>query len=394
MKINLEKYSKLKIYKSAREDCYYDNVSKELRVKTSKESVRLGFAEFLHAKMGVPYEAMETDVAVSDYDSEESGEIDIGVFAHDDNNFDIIMLAVKCRAKGSILTDDVFEEICNYADIAEAPFVALTNGQEVEVYYYNEDKDKYEEVQEMPTYDELCLKLNLEKYPSEIKPYKKIADKFSTNEEAYQYLLEKTDTLGKDTDEKYYQVILTLEDLLMNSFEKMDLIETNEHKICDIGTRYGGFSDKNEGKCIGNYRSFRVESKSGNTQIISLGVFAFAKIIADLNIGKFLEKTYLTVIVDDSKKQYNYLQLPIDEFISFAEETAVFSDSGQIVKGKVPPFKNKELVETLRNSDLDIEIEANRIVLGKLNLNQELTINDSSVRKLVTNLVSYILLEG
>ena len=80
--------------------------------------------------------------------------------------------------------------------------------------------------------------------------------------------------------------------------------------------------------------------------------------------------------------------------ISFAEETAVFSDSGQIVKGKVPPFKNKKLVETLRNSDLDIEIEANRIVLGKLNLNQELTINDSSVRKLITNLVSYILLEG
>lgn len=162
MKIKLEKHSKLKTYKSVGEDCYYDKVSKELRIATDKELIRLEFVEFLHEKMGIPYEAMELDVSMADYDSEESGQIDIGVFAHDKEKFDIITLAVKCLEKGRALTDDVFEELCDYADVSEASFVAMTNGKELEVYYYDEKKDNYEEVEEIPSYDDICLQLELE----------------------------------------------------------------------------------------------------------------------------------------------------------------------------------------------------------------------------------------
>lgn len=394
MKINLEKYSKLKIYKSAGKDCYYDKVSKELRVKTAEETVRMKFVEFLHEKMEVPYKAMEIDVSIADYDSEESGRIDIGVFAHDEEKFDIIMLAVKCLEKGVALTDEVFEEVCNYADIAEASFVALTNGEELEIYYYNEEIDKYEEVKELISYDELCSKLKLEKYPSEIQAYKKIAENFSSNEEAYRYLLEKTDTIGKETKEQYYPIILKLEDLLMNFSDEMNVVETNGYKICDLGTRYSSFGDDASENCIGNYRSFRVESKFGNTQIVSMGVFAFAKIVADLKIGAPLEKTYLTVVVDNFSKQHNSLQLQIDELISLVGKEVFFSDDGSRLEENGEFFNSEDVVEYVRDNDLNIEIENNKIILGKLRIEQEVTINDDSVQVLLANLVRYALLRA
>lgn len=369
MKINLGKYSKLKTYKSSGKDCYYDKVSKELRIETEKERTRLGFVEFLHEKMGIPYEAMETDVSISDYDSEESGQIDIGIFAHDKDKFDIITLAVKCLKKGSPLTDEVFEEICNYADIAEAPFVAMTNGEELEIYYYNEKVDKYEDVEEIPSYDELCEQLELEKYPNKFKAYKKASDKFSSKEEAYRYFLEKTDTLGKDTAEKYYLLIIKLEDLLMNYSNELNIQEVDGYKIDDLGIRYSSFGDTDSENCVGNYRSFRVESKQFNTRIVSMGLFAFIKTAPNLKSNNLLEKTYLNIVVDNFRENYQSLQLPIDELVSFSSNEAVFIVSGVDSKG-----------------------ENKKDILGKLSLDKELTINDNSVQELLSNLVKYALL--
>lgn len=391
MKIDLEKYSKLKTYKSFEKDCYYDKVSKELRIRTPKEIVRLSFVEFLHDEIGIPYDAMELDVSISDYDSEENGYMDIGVFGRDEDKCDIIILVVGCRAKGKPLNDEVFEEVCNYADIAEAPFVALTNGEELELYYYDEEKDNYEQLEELLSYDGLCEKLSLDKYSS-FNPYQKIADKFSNKEKVYKYLLEKTDIIGEDTEKSSYPIIVFLEDLFMNHFNKMKTIEKKEFKVCDLGTRYASFGNFNEAICVGDYRFFKVENKLGNTQIVGMGLFAFKKIINNMDFNNLLEKTYLTIVVSDIRKQYNSLDLEIDKSSTVNNDEVVFFDNLELIKEKDSSFKREVVIEYLKNSDLKFEIENEKIIFGRIKITKELNINDSSVQGLLVNLINYALL--
>lgn len=81
------------------------------------------------------------------------------IFAHQTKRFDIVLynsknkpqVLVECKAPNVPLTQIVFEQAIRYNFAIGAPYLLLSNGQEVKIYLVNSEQRSYQEMEEWTT---------------------------------------------------------------------------------------------------------------------------------------------------------------------------------------------------------------------------------------------------
>ena len=396
MLLDLNKYDDLKTYQRYGKECYMDNITKQLRPKTPEETVRQKILQWLIKDLEVPEYAISVEESMAHYEKQNTKRADICVYANvfaetEQKTISMALLVIECKKETVSLTDDVFIQCAYYADTLGAPLMAITNGIEFELYKYDENDDRYHLLKEVPKYKQLCEPNNLEAYPDVKCKYVRYADYFNTTEELYNALYEHG-LIGKSTDIKKSPVIAKMIDLLLDDKYILKSLDIDGYTfIKDNGVRNTSFGNYAGGSYSGDYRTFVIMDSSGNTQIISIGIFGTFDCVDDEKFGTRKGHTTLNVAIDDFKKSHNSLQLKLDENLYIDSGRITITHNGRLTKGKSGAVK-AELVRDYIKRNSNIKFIGDRMVLGTWDDEDEYNINNSSIKRFLSNLIKYALL--
>ena len=143
MELNTEKYPFPQIYIRSGRECILDSVKHIFRPATPEEIVRQKIIEYLNKELDIPYQAIETEVPLCHFVKGAKGRMDIVIYGVINAERFPIMV-VECKAPDVLLTDDVYEQAKNYAEIVDIPVLIVTNGSIVDFLLWNYEKNVYE----------------------------------------------------------------------------------------------------------------------------------------------------------------------------------------------------------------------------------------------------------
>lgn len=379
MKLDLEKYNEFDIFIRDGKACYLDKTKHLLRYITPEEKIRQKMVEFLHNKMNIPYAAMETEIPVSYFVPGEKGRMDIVVYGLKDGQRCPVMV-VECKAEAVALTEDVYIQAKRYSEIIDIPVLMVTNGYEMDILAWNYELEKYEAVEYLPKYDELCRPENLDRISLvepvyERHPYSELF-KQETIDLEYEY----AEYVGHACKRSMVPHVVNLAECLRDTSHKINKLELKNYKfIEDGGIRYTSFGNAAGGYFDGFFRYFIIEDNNGNNQIISMTV-------AGCNNGRSL----LIVAIDDMDKHHNSLQLSIEHFsIVNGNKLKIWHD-GTLTVGNKGKAKKQEVIDFVEEHS-SLEVIEGKIQLGEIDLSELLYIDSEGMKELIGNLIQYAL---
>lgn len=369
-----ENYTKLpKIYKRAGKECYLDPIRNKLIYVMPEETVRQRAIQFL-LETGTPSNMIEVEEHLSHYgiDSKRRADIVIHAYKKDSNEL-VPVMVIECKAPHIQLDNRACNQVFDYADLLEADFVVVTNGNYSLYYHYNQKDDKYERITDIPSYSDLLS--NTYSIMDWGEPPPRI--EFDKLEEGIQgYTYELAEFTRKDL--KICMVNL-IECLLDDNYD----FPKQEYKlfkvIDDLGVRYTSYGNASGGGYTGLYRALLIDYKN-STEIVSIGVSAYSD-----------ERTIIIVAIDNEKTSHHSLQLGIDDNCNIMGDIIYFYHNGKIGIGNLGSGKLDELREFVKRSYPEI-VSGNKYYLGSLTNDRLWQLNDEEVVKLLENLISYALI--
>jgi hypothetical protein len=131
---------------------------KRLFRDTPEEMVRLQTVQFLVNEMKVPFskETIQIEFKMSEYETDNKGRADIVVFAEDDNNDLIPLIIVECKSNYIPLNEDVLKQVERYDDVLFAHCIMITNGKQLRIFAWSDEKQKHLELDSIPSYADLA----------------------------------------------------------------------------------------------------------------------------------------------------------------------------------------------------------------------------------------------
>lgn len=383
MKINLNKYNKLKIYNKDGKQCYLDNLfySKKLRLKTPEEEVRQKIIRWLLDELNVPNNMIKVEESLSHYNKNELKRADICIYYKSELGEEVLCV-IECKRSEKILDDDVFTQCKFYAEKIKCPFFALTNGNEILLYKINNRENITEivDLDTFPKYNEFCMIDNLR--TKAIEPYKhnRVYNEYLSSFELQTILFNK-EYIGSKTSMVICPIVAKLIDIIYDDNERLEHLDIKYYKfISDIGIRYTSFGNSSGGSWDGFYRSFVIKDRYDNSQIISIGILVSNN-----------EHTYLNVAIDNFEKSHNSIQINLDKYLSLSNREVILSHDGSMTKGKNGAVK-RDIVRNYIKDNSDLIIRNNQILLCKFYDKNIYSINDKNLQSLLSNLICYALL--
>lgn len=253
------------VYRRSHQDFYLDPIRQKLIPVTPEETIRQHFIAWLIDELGVPKDMLFVEEPLAHYIKNLRGRADIIINAYDKSEDVIYAVAViECKAPEIFLDDAAFKQMADYADKLNCSYCALTNGEKIFSYYFDEEENRYVEIDELPTYREM---LQGEYSPAPIEePPPRIA--FDELEKFY------WDYVGYDIGEATPE---TLQIPMTNFCECLLDVEykfpTRQYKIFrlieDYGIRNLSIGNSSNNYFFGSYRSFIVEY-NGDRKIVSM----------------------------------------------------------------------------------------------------------------------------
>ena len=352
MKLDLKKNENFDIFVRNGKECFLDKTKHILRICTPEENIRQRMIEFLHETMEVPYPAMETEIPVSYFVAGEKGRMDIVVYGLKEGQRCPVMV-VECKAEAITLTEDVYIQVKRYSEIIDIPVLMVTNGSEVDILTWNYEAEKYEAVEYLPTYAELCEPEKLDKMALVEPPYERhgyselFQDKTIDLEYGY------AEYVGHACKRSMVPHVVNMAECFRDISHKLDDLELKNHKfIADGGIRYTSFGNAAGGFFDGFFRYFIIEDKNGNNQIISMTV-------AGCNNGRSL----LIVAIDDLDKHHNSLQLSIEHFSLLIGNKLKIWHDGTLTVGNKGKAKKQEVIDFIEENS-SLKVIGGKIQLG------------------------------
>ncbi|MCL2672438.1 MAG: type I restriction enzyme HsdR N-terminal domain-containing protein [Clostridiales bacterium] len=359
--------------------CYYDFVSKQLRIKTPEETVRQKLLRFLVDELHVPMSAIQVEVPMAHFLKGTRDRADIIIYGLADDNIAESVAVIECKAPHIVLVDDVFLQVDRYAQILKAPIAGVTNGESFVLDYWQEAGNRYERIMNIPIYEEMCRPENLqtidigERFPSytfqEI-----ISDAIYREELSY-------GNIGATTPKSLVPFIINpINGLLYDSSECEGLCVLGHRFVKDLGIRFTSFNNASGGiGWTGDYRAFMLEDTIGNTVIVSLSVMGT------------ITYTALIVAIDDFEKHHNSLQLNIDKHARFEAGQVSVKHDEKISIGNIGSAKSSEIISFTAEHNPAI-VSNNQIQLGSFQVDRLLDINAADFRSFLSNVISYALI--
>ena len=363
------------VYRRSRQDFYLDPIRQKLILVTSEETVRQHFIAWLIDTLGVPKDLIFVEEPLSHYIKNLRGRADIIINAYDETENLIYPIAViECKAQGIFLDEAAFKQPADYADKLGCIYCALTNGDYIFTYYFDEEENRYVALETFPTYREM-LQGKYSPAPIE-EPPPRIA--FDELEKFYWDYV--GDCIGEATLEHLQIPMTNFCECLLDVKYKFPARQYKIFRLVeDYGIRRLSIGNASGGGYAGIYRSFIVEY-NGDTKFISMTTQPY-----------YWNKTIVCVAVDKEDYPHHSLQLVVDDHVEVVGNKVKFFHNWSLTngnKGAVPREKVKAFVSErypqIRHAD--------RCFLGTLTHDRLWTLDDPEVILVIENFISYALL--
>lgn len=377
-------------YKRNGIDCCFDESRKMLVQKTPEEVVRQQTIKFLKYQLKVPEKMIDTEVNLKEYGLKSRKRIDIAINEINQDDELHTVAIVECKSNNNLLTNKVFIQAAQYADELCVDYIFITNGIDMLAFHYNEDDNQYHKLKDLPTYDKIIQnKMKKSDYAEDFKinrtPYKKL---FTPDINSY----DKFYMIGQDTPNKLKPFIINLGECFLDDSRKFPQKNFDGIKVLeDCGLRYMGYGNASGGSYSTLYRTLIIEDSFGNNQLISFCVIASVKCHNDPVYGNRTGKSVLIVSIDDFNKSHNSLQLDMNNFLNIVDNTVTITHNGAIAVGKIGSGKISELKKFIRNKYPELLTDSDKIILGKIENNKLLYMDQTEVHSLIVNLIKYAL---
>lgn len=374
------KRSKLpQIYKREGKDCYLDPIRERLIFITPEETVRQHVIAYLVNDLHVPKDMIRVEVRLDEYGIKTRNRADIIVEEYDENTKKFSPLVViECKAPEILLGYSVEKQMLDYANMLGCPFCFATNGEDVLCLYYDEKKESYIEVKDLPPYSKMVKRVFKEAPISEQLPRLTLQE-IKSHPDTY---IE----MGTSTLKKLKIPCTNLWECLLYQDHKMPAGQYKLFKLVeDYGVRGLTYGNAAGGKFQGAYRSFIIEY-NGSTEFVSIGFSTYCTDKKPDNI-----RTSLNVAIDNAETAHHALQLIIDDNLAVVDNTVTFYHHGKIGIGNIGSGRIDELREFVRDKYPFI-IDGKRFNLGSLKNDRLWNLDDPEVMNLVENLISYALI--
>lgn len=387
MRINIEKQSLPRIYRRNGKECYLDPVRQKLIYITPEETVRQRMISYLVNELSVPKEAILVEEHLSHYHVNSKRRADIIVHGtKDEINYPILI--VECKAPEVYLDEKAHEQVFDYCDALGADYAMVCNGYQMYCYKYMKEKNRYEELNVIPKYQEMLegkaeIKI-LEELPTRI-PFEKIEEHliyiFGQFPEDYY-----GEDISKSTPMPIAKAAFNLQEALYDVRHKFPLGDYGIFKLIeDYGIRMLTYGNAGGGQFFAPYRSFLIEYK-GSTEFIS---FAFSTYGRTEKVGDV--KTCMCVAHDNEKETHHALQLSFDDNVQVLDDTVKFYHSGRIAVGNMGSGKIDELRMFVEERYPKI-IDGRRFNMGTLKNDHLWNIDQADVIEVISNCISYALI--
>ena len=360
--------------------CYLDNIRKKLIYITPEETVRQQILSFLINELAVPQDTILVEEPLVHYGINTKLRADIIIHKNDGEPLAVI----ECKSPDVYLSEKVFEQAANYADLLEAEYVIITNGLNVLCYAYDSDTGKYAELEYVPEYRNM-ISGNYEIIQPMPVPDRIQFEDIEKNLHLYQGEDIWEYDIGICTEKKKAIPLVNLWECLLdvsrklprNNYGLFTLIE-------DYGVRLLSYGNASGGHFAGPYRSFLVDV-DGNTEFISISVSTYNK-----STRPEIVKTNINVAIDDEKLSHHALQLTADTFMSIDGNKCIFEHDGRITAGK-GSVRREYMMNYVKEHCPDL-IHNSKIALGTITHDRLWYLDDNEIIEFISRLVSYAIL--
>lgn len=357
-------------------ECFYDHYRAKLIPVTPEEVVRQKVAMWCETKLHTPFEMIIVEQHLSHYqiDSKERADIII----HEQTPDGLLPLAViECKAPSVFLSEKVFQQCFNYADLLQTEYAIVTNGVELQAYKYNQETHVYDQLSAAPSYEEMLGRAASMCQPEAPMPRPAYESLFceKTQEQYIQDFI-----IGSKTSPKYRAYAINLLEALLDGEHTVRIKDASFEIIKDLGVRILSYGNAAGFDYVAPYRSFLIKDKTGSNQIISLGFNAYGN-----------DKTILCVAIDDFKKSHHALQLLFDKYVSIIDSKMIFSHSGKITVGHKGSAATTGLLTLVSRETPQLLKDDGKLHLGVINAEANIILSSDDVSQLVKNLFEYAL---
>lgn len=371
------------IYKKGNKDCYLDPVRKKLIYITPEETVRQKVISYLIDDLKIPVEMLSVEAHLSHYGINSKRRADIIVHAIDNEGLLRPIAIVECKAPGVILGNKAGEQITDYCDSLGCNFAMLVNDYESFCYHYDEEQERYIQIEGLPTYTELLEnKFSLfdpGEFPERI-PHKEIPSFLKDSVEEYD------PHISCQTEHKLACAAFNLLECLLDPRHKLPIQPYDMFTLIeDYGVRSLSYGNAAGGSFGGLYRSFIIDV-NGSTEFVSIGLSTYL-----MTSRPDIVKTSLNVAIDNERESHHSLQLVLDDNIEYYGNKFTFLHHGKIAISNKGSGKISELREFVSATRPQL-ISGQKFCLGTLTDDREWHLDNPEVMKLVENLISYALI--
>lgn len=387
--LNLDKYSISDDYFRGGRHCLFDPIREMLVVKTPEEIVRQKFICYLQDKMNIPKQMIQVEVPLSRFKKGAKGRADIVVFGITNDEEQVPVIVVECKAPSVPLTYYTTEQATNYDNVLSANTIITTNGNRFAIM--NKKESVYKSLASIPSYEQIIKQNRLLFIENDEDNWERPAFKEIGEQDTIDCFIE-NGWISEVTDERLYPFLVNLTGFIQCDKTRLNKqILRNIKIIEDGGIRYFSFGNAAGGNWPGYYRFFILEDVEGNNQIVSVSVLAAASHVDDPKFGNRSGHTTLVVAIDDFDTRHNSLQLKLDKYIlETPQEFQIYHD-GTLTAGKGGAVKRSDVIDYINIHAPELLDENRNILLGKFKKAKEINWNDQESTDFIGRLIKYAL---
>lgn len=384
----LNKIQLPKQYKRSGKDCFLDPYRKRLIEVTPEEIVRQRVAKYCEEILNVPAEYIMLEMHMTKYVPGATGRADIVIHQKTSDNELYPLMVIECKKPDTFLTAKVTEQAAGYCDIIGADYFIITNGIDMEAFKYNEEADKYEALEKIPSYDEMISRGGII-MPMEEKLQRFTPEQLQDLNLMRDYSEADVWIYGGDMPTRLIPFVVNLYQALLDEEHRLSSAKfQNYEMIEDLGVRSYDYSNGGGGHFNGLYRSFLVKEKNGESQILSFSIFGTADSVPNdpVNVHR---KSYTTLLVaiDKFKASRPILELNIDTFVEVLNGKAVFKHNGRMSR-----LPSKEMRAYVDDKSELIQLKGDMMDLGWLPTDRLLYLDEEEESRLMYAIMEYAII--
>ena len=380
----IEKIQKMKLPTAHIMDgktCYWDPLRRKDVPATPEEKMRQQFIQYLITELDIPKRMIQVEMRLSLYPGNElnAHRADLVIEYLGTDNLLYPLAIVECKAPDVPCAEDVKNQLFTYCSEIGSYYAIFTNGYEVYIWRYDDDKKDFIPLDRLYTYKEM---LNGQGAPLEFGP---VPDRFPFDQ-LKEHCHDDEYLIGTSTSEYNAMIALNLAECF---FDQSHPFPTGVYRHFtvkeDLGTRYLRCGNASGGIFEGSYRSLRIEFQK-KIQIVSFAISS---------VGSYAKPDYsgtaLNVALEKRSKPHHSLQLNLDRNMSALKDKCIFRHGGAIGIGRSGSGKREELRRFVADIAPEL-ISGEGYLLGKLNFDRLWYMDDPEIVALIENLTTYALI--